>query len=66
MEIFAALASVLSDPIILMWVFAAAIVGMVVGAIPGLTASAAIAMLLPVTFYMQPLAALAFLCVIGK
>ncbi|MBO9446976.1 tripartite tricarboxylate transporter permease [Ruegeria sp. R14_0] len=66
MEIFAALASVLSDPIILMWVFAAAIVGMVVGAIPGLTASAAIAMLLPVTFYMQPLAALAFLYVIGK
>ncbi len=66
MEIFAALASVLTDPIILMWILVGAVVGMVVGAIPGLTASAAIAMLLPVTFYMQPLAALAFLYVIGK
>ncbi|MCG7522822.1 tripartite tricarboxylate transporter permease [Ruegeria sp. Ofav3-42] len=66
MEIFAALGTVLTDPIILLWVLAAAVVGMVVGAIPGLTASAAIAMLLPVTFYMQPLAALAFLYVIGK
>lgn len=66
MEILAALGAVLTDPIILMWVLSAAVVGMVVGAIPGLTASAAIAMLLPVTFYMQPLAALAFLYVIGK
>ncbi len=66
MEIFAGLASVLTDPVLLLWVFAAAIVGMIVGAIPGLTASAAIAMLLPVTLYMDPLAALAFLYVIGK
>lgn len=66
MEIFAALGTVLTDPIILMWVLVGAVVGMIVGAIPGLTASAAIAMLLPVTFYMQPLAALAFLYVIGK
>lgn len=48
------------------WVLLAAVVGTVVGAIPGLTASAAIAMLLPMTFYMEPLAALAFLYVIGK
>ncbi len=66
MEIFPALASVLSDPVLLGWVFLAAIVGMIVGAIPGLTASAAIAMLLPLTFYMEPLPALAFLYVIGK
>ncbi len=66
MEIFAALATVLLDPILLGWVFLAAVVGMIVGAIPGLTASAAIAMLLPLTFYMQPLTALAFLYVIGK
>ncbi len=66
MEIFAALSTVLTDPILLGWVFLAAIVGMVVGAIPGLTASAAIAMLLPLTFYMEPLPALAFLYVIGK
>lgn len=66
MEIFAALSAVLTDPILMLWVFAAAIIGMVVGAIPGLTASAAIAMLLPLTFYMEPLVALAFLYVIGK
>jgi putative tricarboxylic transport membrane protein len=39
---------------------------MIVGAIPGLTAAAAIAMLLPITYYMEPLFALAFLYVIGK
>ena len=66
MEIFAGLATVLTDPVLLGWVLLAAIVGMIVGAIPGLTASAAIAMLLPLTFYMEPLAALAFLYVIGK
>lgn len=66
MDIFTGLATVLSDPILLGWVFLAAIVGMIVGAIPGLTASAAIAMLLPLTFYMEPLPALAFLYVIGK
>ena len=66
MDILAGLAHVLSDPVLLAWVLAAAVVGMVVGAIPGLTASAAIAMLLPLTFYMEPLPALAFLYVIGK
>ncbi|MGI9393221.1 MAG: tripartite tricarboxylate transporter permease [Boseongicola sp.] len=66
MDIFLGLANVFSSPALLGWVVLAALVGMVVGAIPGLTASAAIAMLLPVTFYMEPLSALAFLYVIGK
>ncbi|MEL6464263.1 MAG: tripartite tricarboxylate transporter permease [Pseudomonadota bacterium] len=66
MDIVAGLATVLGNPVLLGWVFLAAIVGMIVGAIPGLTASAAIAMLLPLTFYMEPLPALAFLYVIGK
>ncbi|WP_299599442.1 tripartite tricarboxylate transporter permease [uncultured Tateyamaria sp.] len=66
MDIFPALLTVLSDPILMGWVLLAAIVGMIVGAVPGLTASAAIAMLLPLTFYMEPLPALAFLYVIGK
>ena len=66
MDIFYGLANVLTDPVILAWVFAAAVTGIVVGAMPGLTASAAIAMLVPLTFYMDPLAALAFLYVIGK
>ncbi len=66
MEIFAGFATVFSAPAVLMWVVAGALVGMVVGAIPGLTSAAAIAMLVPVTFYMEPLSALAFLYVIGK
>ena len=66
MEIFNALAGVITNPMLMLWVLAAAIIGMIVGAIPGLTASAAIAMLLPLTFYMEPLSALAFLYVIGK
>ncbi|MEM9798319.1 MAG: tripartite tricarboxylate transporter permease [Pseudomonadota bacterium] len=48
------------------FVFLAAFVGIVAGALPGLTASAAIAMLLPLSFYLSPLSALAFLYVIGK
>lgn len=66
MEIFAGLATVLTSPHLIGWIIAAAVIGMTVGAIPGLTASAAIAMLVPITFYMDPLAALAFLYVIGK
>ena len=65
-DIVAGLATVLSSPALLGWVALAAVTGMVVGAIPGLTASAAIAMLLPLTFQMEPLSALAFLYVIGK
>lgn len=66
MDIFPALLSVVTDPTLLLAIVLAAAVGMVVGATPGLTASAAIAMLLPITFYMPPLFALAFLYVIGK
>ncbi|MGI9426164.1 MAG: tripartite tricarboxylate transporter permease, partial [Hyphomicrobiaceae bacterium] len=50
----------------LLFVFLAAFVGIVAGALPGLTASAAIAMLLPLSFHLGPLSALAFLYVIGK
>jgi putative tricarboxylic transport membrane protein len=66
MEIFPALLSVVTDPMLLAAILLAAVVGMIVGATPGLTASAAIAMLLPITFHMPPLFALAFLYVIGK
>lgn len=66
MEIFAGLATVLSSPELMGWIVLAALVGMTVGAIPGLTTAAAIAMLLPITYYMEPLSALAFMYVIGK
>ncbi|MEO1455570.1 MAG: tripartite tricarboxylate transporter permease [Pseudomonadota bacterium] len=54
------------DPQAIFFTLLAAFVGIVFGALPGLTASAAIAMLLPLSFYLGPLPALAFLYVIGK
>lgn len=59
-------AELLSNPAALGFVALAALIGVVIGALPGLTAAAAIAMLVPLTFYLDPLAALAFLYVIGK
>ena len=50
----------------LFFVFFGAFVGIVAGALPGLTASAAIAMLLPLSYHLDALSALAFLYVIGK
>lgn len=55
-----------AHPMALMFVFFGAFTGIVVGAIPGMTSAAAIAMLVPLTFYLEPLTALAFLYVIGK
>jgi putative tricarboxylic transport membrane protein len=55
-----------SHPMALLFVFLGAITGTIAGAIPGMTSAAAIAMLVPVTFYLDPLTALAFLYVIGK
>ncbi len=66
MDIFPALATVIVNPTMLGAIILAAVVGMIVGATPGLTAAAAIAMLLPITYFMDPLFALAFLYVIGK
>ena len=66
MDILSALYAVGTDGALIFAILLGAVVGMIVGAIPGLTASAAIAMLLPITFYMSPLFALAFLYVIGK
>ena len=55
-----------SNPETLIYVVLGAIVGVVVGALPGLTAAAAVAMLMPITFHLDALSALAFLYVIGK
>jgi hypothetical protein len=38
---------------------ASAVYGMVIGALPGLTATMATALLVPVTFYLSPIAAMA-------
>ena len=59
-----------NDPYALMFVALAALVGIVFGALPGLTAAAAIAMMLPILIAYNEeiggLAGLAFLYVIGK
>ena len=66
MPILEGFQTLFSDPWAMFFVFFAAFLGTVIGALPGLTAAAAIAMLLPVTYYLEPLPALAFLYVIGK
>jgi TctA family transporter len=44
---------------VLIAILASAVYGMVVGALPGLTATMATALLVPVTFYLSPIAAIA-------
>ena len=62
MEILNGFDYLFSNTSALIFVFLGAVVGMVVGAIPGLSAAAAIAMIVPATFYLDPLSALGFLC----
>lgn len=59
-------AAIFADPYALLIVVSAAFLGVLIGATPGLTTAAAIAMLVPVTLYMDPLHALAGLVVIAK
>ena len=66
MDIIIGFQTLFSNPSTILFVFLGALTGVIVGALPGLTASAAIALLVPVTFYLDPLSALAFLYVIGK
>lgn len=66
MDILTGFSHLFANPVALGFVVLAAVIGVIVGAIPGLTAAAAIAMLVPVTYYLDPLTALAFLYVIGK
>ncbi|MEC4720098.1 tripartite tricarboxylate transporter permease [Noviherbaspirillum sp. CPCC 100848] len=47
------------DPYVLMVIAASALYGLVVGCIPGLTATMATALLVPVTFFMPPVPAIA-------
>src|SRR5260221_13224946 len=47
------------DPYVLWVIFASALFGLFVGAVPGLTATMATALLVPVTFFMAPVPALA-------
>ena len=51
----------LLEPSVLLAVFTGTIGGILVGAIPGLTATMAVALLIPVTFGMNPAAGLALM-----
>lgn len=57
-DILAGLMLVL-DPEVLLVILAASVFGLFVGAVPGLTATMATALLIPVTFFMAPLPAVA-------
>jgi TctA family transporter len=48
-----------AQPDVLITILLASIYGLVVGAMPGLTATMATALLVPVTFYLSPIAAIA-------
>ena len=50
-----------ADPWVILFVFIGAVVGMVFGASPGLTATTAVVMFLPVTYAMGPISSLALL-----
>ena len=58
MDAFLAAARLVFDPHVLWVIIASAAFGMFVGAMPGLTATMATALLVPVTFFMDPVPAL--------
>lgn len=51
--------NVLFDPSLWLIILASAVYGIFIGAVPGLTATMAVALLVPLTFWMEPTAALA-------
>ena len=51
--------ALLADPYVLLVMALAAIYGLAVGSIPGLTATMAVALIIPITFFMEPVPALA-------
>ena len=58
MSAIAAAAALVFDPYVITVVVASAVFGLFVGAVPGLTATMATALLVPVTFFMPPVPAL--------
>jgi putative tricarboxylic transport membrane protein len=53
--------SVIMDPMVIGWIMAGTVVGIIFGAAPGLTAATAVALFTPVTFYMSTTISLGFL-----
>ncbi|MBR5382963.1 MAG: tripartite tricarboxylate transporter permease [Clostridia bacterium] len=62
MELFlAGFKTIFGNPVYFMYMFAGVSLGLVLGALPGLTGSLGIALMLPFTYHMEPLTALVFL-----
>ena len=66
MDIIGGFLTLLDEPSVFAFIAVAVFTGVIVGALPGISAATAIALLVPITLYMDPLAALAFLYVLGK
>lgn len=62
--LFQTLASLVASPIILVLIFAGMAIGVIVGMMPGLNATMAIALLLPVTFQMDAIPSISLLVAI--
>ncbi|WP_353150081.1 tripartite tricarboxylate transporter permease [Pollutimonas bauzanensis] len=58
---FLAAVQLISDPFVLGVILIAAIFGLFVGAVPGLSATMAVALLVPITFFMDPVPAIAMM-----
>lgn len=54
------------SPVSLMFLFGGVAVGVLIGAIPGMNGPMAIALFIPITYYMAPLAAIGFLVGLNK
>jgi TctA family transporter len=59
MPAFEAALGLIFDPAVLLVLLVAAVFGLIVGALPGLTATMATALLVPITFFMEPVPAIA-------
>jgi putative tricarboxylic transport membrane protein len=59
MDVFIEAARMVAQPDVLLAILLSAIYGLVVGALPGLSATMATALLVPITFYLSPIAAIA-------
>jgi len=59
MDVIAAAIAKLADPFVVFIMILSSVFGLAVGAIPGLTASMAVALLIPLTFFMDPVPSLA-------
>lgn len=55
MEMFSMIIDFTTNPILLLMIFIGTLMGLVFGAIPGLTATMGVALLVPITFTMEPL-----------